>query len=202
MNHSTIIALSLASLSLMACFSGPTPQAPNQGVVPGKAKKPAVAAQKETLLSPDETAKIGDIRISIIGGSVGKITSRSSFNRESTTKDDFFQIKIRVENLSETKLLDYQPWSGVDRLSLDENPRVTDEHGNRYDVYRGRLGNKSDGFVGHVKRVDPGQSVDDTFAFEKPVDRAKEFTVRFTGRNVGNSSANATYKIPRAFFEQ
>lgn len=201
--HRVVIALSIISCGLMGCFLVESPQKPNQGAVKGKAKKVPVAAERLVFLSPGDTATIGKVRLSILGGSVGKITSQGSFRDEYTTKEDFFQLRISIENLSETKILNYHPWSGGDiSFGLEDRPEVTDEHGNRYTRYTGGLSSrKTAGFVGRTTRVDPGKSIDDTFAFERPVDRATMFTVKFTGSNVGDSSANATYKIPRSFFE-
>lgn len=196
MNRLTFVSLALVAVNLMACCCGV--QLPNKGVVAKPGEKPKEAVKD--FLSPSESATIGEVRIDVLSGSVGKISSTTG-RLTYDTKNEYFQVRLRITNLSDTKLLNYDPWCGSG-IQFAGIPTVTDEHGNTYGAYREPFSARAAGFLGHLTRVDPGKSVDDTFAFERPVERATEFTIRLPGQAVGAPSANVTYRFPRAFFEK
>jgi hypothetical protein len=115
-----------------------------------------------------ESVTIGDVRVTCLEAGVSRVKLQDPINGgETDDEDESFWVWLRIDNLSETKILRYTSWGNRSGTSL------TDEHGNKYRSRRDALTMP----VGAVSSADvrPSQSATDALLFEKPVDAAQRF---------------------------
>lgn len=155
-------------------------------------------------LTHDKDAVLGDAKITITGGDFGVIKYAYQSGRNATfgfTQKKTANIRVRISNTSTTKIIEYVPWHSLDHFG---SPQVKDEHGNRCDSWRSYSQLTSGHGVSPYCKINPGESVDDTFAFTYPLPISSEFFISLSGYAVGFHSvlddSAVHFKIPRSFF--
>jgi len=139
-----------------------------------------------------EVAQVGDVRVKIESVRLGQAPLISIVSgKTELTEDTHLQIEISVENTSDTRKIDYQPWDNG-----GEVPRVADEFDNRYKPIE--FGSTQP--VGHKHESSalyPGKSLTDVFVFEEPVDQAKTLRLTIPARLFGGDGY-VRFEIPRS----
>jgi hypothetical protein len=208
MSRSTVILFTVIAAQLVACCCFPAQQqpAPNKNVVvetarPDVRTEPPIA-ETPKFLTHDQAANLGNIRVQLVSGGMGKLKYVSDRGTSYMSKDDRFWVKLRITNTSETKLDNYHPWSGRDFSLTNDRASIVDEFGNRYfNIHSPSIGTSGvDGQLRRITRLDPGASIDDLIAFDRPIEKSNEFTFDLPGENIGNRGSRIVYKLPRSFF--
>lgn len=159
----------------------------------GEAAKGSV--EKVEWIPHTKAAKQGDIRVSITSAKIGKVKYRGLFNssdEEPLKSDDNFAIvRLKIENLSKTKKVDFRGWY-YDSFS-ELHARLTDEHGNTYDP------GSHDHVIGQHKyeALHPGKSFEDLVYFQVPVDAAKTLRLTLPARAF-EGEGSLRFEIPKS----
>ena len=126
--------------------------------------------------SPDwnaatKRAELDGIGVEVISVSVGKVSATGLFDSKSTSKDSLLKICLKIENLTDSKKVEYESWSEFSSFS-DSNVALEDDVGNAYRRVSFGLGDRVDGQLGN-ESIYPSKSVSDVLVFEPPVEKAK-----------------------------
>lgn len=128
---------------------------------------------EDSAVLPGDWSTVGDCRIGIFEVKVGKpIVIGGLRAKESEWNEPLLQIFFKVENLSQTKKLEYMPPRR--RPFGDEEVKLVDEHGNKY-RYRSFEGDPhlKDG-IRFIHTLNPGDKpIEDLVCFQVPVNAAK-----------------------------
>jgi hypothetical protein len=99
------------------------------------------------------------------------------------SKKDYLLVKLTIENLSDSKKLDYKTWGGSASAfvagSPDDGNRkaiITDDLGNTYKRLNLGLNFRLIGQLS-AESIFPGKSVTDLLVYERPVDKATHVNV-------------------------
>lgn len=152
-------------------------------------------------LRPGTDAILGDAKIAILGGDFGAI-KYAYRNRDGLTfghtQKKTANVRIRVTNLSKTKIIEYDTWHWRNAFT---DPNVIDEHGNRCDYWIAESLDAPGYGVSPQCKINPGESVDDTVAFEPALPISTEFFVELPGRSVGAPFEQSAYfRFSKTFF--
>jgi hypothetical protein len=208
-----VLVLSLVALS--ACLLGCGGMKPRSD----KPQGPSLETQPEPVTTPTKDAKAEDkkpdastlpvdlskqmvvldpIRIHLVRTHVGKVPLKT-IGGTGESKDDLFQVTLRIENTHQTRKLDYHGWS-TEGPWLSDSGTLADEHGNHYKRITFGFGNKVAGQV-YSESIYPGESITDVLVFERPVDAAKRLTLTLPASNFGGKG-KVRVLVPRAFSRQ
>lgn len=142
-----------------------------------------------------EKAKIGDVVVEVLSVKVGEVPLMAR-NQRTASKDVFTKIVVRVTNHSQVKRIQATTWSYRD--IFDPLIEATDEFGNKHRLVQFEPGLSVIGQQERVFNIDPGESVEDTLVFEKPIKAAKELRLTLPGKSVDQpQDFRLSVKIPR-----
>ncbi|MDB5340884.1 MAG: hypothetical protein JWN70_6503 [Planctomycetaceae bacterium] len=112
----------------------------------------------------------GKVEVRYITGRIGKVLFASGKSQQRSEKD-LLQIQIWIENLSDSKKLEYKGW-GDDNLSSAKKARLKDDLGNTYKQVTFGLMHRP---VGQKAKESlyPGSAIQDILVFELPVEKAQ-----------------------------
>lgn len=173
--------------ALVGCFlaCAGVPDASKPSTESGFSKQGARDAVRPSNIG--EPFRIGSHQITVTSASLGRARLRTSSGTEYDYPEIDLVLKIKVENLSTTKKLDYHRW----RLSFLGDTQATDEHGN---VYRMQYHDDIRGGNGFAT-MHPGDSpVEDIIFFQRPVTVAAKVIVRLAAR--GDETGQYLFEIP------
>jgi hypothetical protein len=174
------------------------PQQPQQQAVKKdegpKAEQPKPTPKQETLPDLSKVGiKQGDVTVTVLSASIGKVNLRSFSSGQS--KEDLFQVAVRITNNHKTRRLDYHGWA---QTFGSDNASLQDEHGNRYKLIDFGLATRIEGGVGSAT-INPGESVTDVLVFEKPLAVATQLTLRLPLAAVQDQSGEIRGTVPKDF---
>lgn len=107
-------------------------------------------------------------------------------------------IEVMVGNPSETKKLEFRPWS---KSLVGDSTRLTDNFKNSYKA-RGPEGLSAlSGVQQGVESINPNTTVTDTLSFELPVDKMKYLHLELPTENFGGKG-KIYFEIPRSMIKQ
>lgn len=142
-----------------------------------------------------EIAKVGAVVVEVLSVKVGEIPLMAR-NQRTASKDVFTKVVVRITNNSQTKRIQATTWSYRD--VFDPLIEATDEFGNKHRLVQFEFGLSVIGQQERTFNIDPGESVEDTLVFEKPVNAAKEFRLTLPGKSVDQpQDFNLAAKIDR-----
>jgi hypothetical protein len=202
----TFAALAATGL-LLACGAGGTaPQAKpvpfNEAETPKEAgvKQGDKEKSKPEKEKPSDLTKVGlrsgDVGVSLVSTSIGKVAVQD-FGK-GLSKEEHFQVVVKITNHHKTKRLDYRGWA--ESFSFNKaNARLTDEHGNSYKLIHFGIGSRIDGQVHQTATIDPGSSITDRLVFEKPLDISEELTISLPLGAIQGQSGEVRGLLPRDF---
>ncbi len=112
----------------------------------------------------------GKVEVRYITGRTGKVLFASGKSQQRSDKN-LLQIQIWIENLSDSKKLEYKGW-GDDNLSGSKKATLKDDLGNVYKQVTFGLMHRP---VGQKSKESlyPGSSIQDILVFELPVEKAQ-----------------------------
>lgn len=150
---------------------------------------PPIIAEQEWLNAGAYNAQLGEVRIRVANVRIDFI-ELADFGRPSKSAEKLLRIELLIENLSDSKKLDYRGWHGNAFLA---DASLTDNFKNRY---------RATGFgvtkiVGQIRSesVYPGKSLSDVLVFEAPVDKAEFLRLELDGANIGETG-KIRFEIP------
>lgn len=110
-------------------------------------------------------------------------------------------VKIRVRNLSKTRIVDYKTWSPTSATSsLDTNSgTLSDTFGNNYKALVRNTDRWVDGQV-PAKELQPGDEVGDVLVFSRPVRNVEKLRLRLPMSRIGKSG-DVLIEIPAAMIQ-
>jgi hypothetical protein len=182
------VGLSVLTMTALAhMFDGLTGK--NAAVAPREtAADPEPGAGAAPVIRPDgmptvgNSARSGDVRVTLLAVRFGRVRYGLRFRDDMHDSDeDMLWARVRVENLSATKIVNYSTWreAGLFR----NNTALKDEHGNSY-AAAGWGEFRVDGGTNFAELY-PGKSAEDVLVFKRPVDAARNFTLSLDGGKVG-----------------
>ncbi|WP_417396889.1 DUF5067 domain-containing protein [Gimesia chilikensis] len=147
------------------------------GAAPARMDQPKKPADKWAGKGLTET--VGDVTVEIMGTDINHIQFKGITDREAgTSEEEFLLVKLKITNNSDVKKYSYSPWKSG---RFGNDPLLTDEHGNTY-VARDPTFQTIVGSVKY-KELYPGESVEDLYAFERPVGKASKFKMNLYSRD-------------------
>ncbi len=145
-----------------------------------------------------EVIDLAGVKFQLLGGEVSEIKyKRRDFRLneiEALTREKYFQIRFRVTNATESKIIKVTPWYGT------SSARLRDEFGNNYRCFDPSSDQHS--AFPYVPRLDPSKSVESLVAFEIPLEKSKEFILELPAAYIDRPDDAIAYKLPRSFFEK
>jgi hypothetical protein len=141
----------------------------------------------------------GDVRVAITSVSLGKVEV-SSFGGKSESEEELLAIRLRVENLSETRKVEYSGW-GDSSGFLDTHvrpSRITSAIHTPASVFA--FASRVEGQVSSAS-IHPGKSVEDVVVFEEPVARAEYLRLELPAAAV-RGTGKLRFQIPKEMIER
>jgi hypothetical protein len=204
-----------AATSIMACCSNvaPVPPAPPQkndtvqsppqknaaaqarssGNEPGEKtqakeeEKRPTPAEEVWAIAGKEPARIGDIEVRVISIEADFMRGKDAFG-DITSKEKVLVIRIEIDNLSDTKKIDYLGWVR-DRLLVDR-ATLKDDLGNIYrPVSFGGFGIRIEGQHPDGGSIYPSKSISDVLMFELPVEKANVLKLELPAEHLHEKGA-------------
>lgn len=162
---------------------GPAVIAPTDN--PAAAQPPARPEPKPGPTAPDyaavnETATLGVARVRLAEAGIGKVPVET-LGRRILTDDDYLYLIIQVENLSDTKKLDFKSWN-QDFAIRGDVAGLTDNLGNRYKRVGFGITTKIVGQSSETS-IYPKTAIVDVVVFELPVAKASTLFLELPGQN-------------------
>ncbi len=124
----------------------------------------------------DAPVRQGDVQVRIKSVKVEQVPLKDSFGGGGArSKDRLLMVQVEISNLSDTKKIDYDGWSGGP-VSFGSRVRIMDNFDNRYKLVSFGFGSD---VIGAVQResVYPGRSVEDMIVFEEPIEKVEHLTL-------------------------
>lgn len=141
----------------------------------------AVAAiSKSSHLSASETATVENIRVTVTHCDIRKPALINDFGDESQAENELLCVRLKIENLSQTKKAEYVGWNS--REQFLNGAVLTDEHDNHYRVCTFGIYRPSEGKLN--ESIYPGKSVTDVLVFQQPVAAATKLTLKLIGSRI------------------
>ncbi len=143
---------------------------------------PTVSPEQPTMAMPKGRKANAHLRIGIGRPCIGPVQIRDAIRGTlSDSAEDYLAIPVTVFNKSDVRKLEYQ---GSASNIFITHATVTDDLGNKYRAIDFGLIDK---VAGQQKDVSlyPGESAADLYVFERPVDKAKNLTLRIDGQALG-----------------
>lgn len=145
-----------------------------------------------------KAATVGNFKVRIAKFRIGRFQV-SGMGSEQLSKEPLFSVQIFVENLSETKKVEYRvprvfsPGSGECSL--------TDNFGNDYRAHLPGGFDRISGQITIAEDIYPGHAISDRLIFDRPVDKADYLDLSFPGERFGEPST-VVFRIPVAKIER
>lgn len=134
-------------------------------------KDPPLSRKHDEWVDAGNTVKLGDVRVSITSAVIDYV-SFHDFGRKKTSRDKLLMIRLKIENMSETRKLEHKGWSSQGGIFEANLPTLTGNFDNLYRLVHFGLGSVVEGqAVGET--IYPGKVVEDVAVYEVPVDQAK-----------------------------
>jgi predicted Zn finger-like uncharacterized protein len=129
-------------------------------------------AKQEWINAQDHTAVQGDVRVGITSAVVDFVQLNDITGR-ANSKERLLILRVRLENQSDTRKVEYQGWGHTTLFDLKEKtPVLKDNFGNAHHRARWQLGVTVPGQV-VAKSIRPKETLDDVLIFDRPVDKAE-----------------------------
>jgi HEAT repeat protein len=142
-------------------------------------------AKETEYVEAGKPGRLGDVRVTVNGAAVDYVTGMDK-GAEFKSQEKLLAIKLRLDNVSETRKIEYVGWGGAVAAPGDELPRLTDEHGKGYRLVTFGGDRRVGGQVRSVS-VGPRGTVNDILVFDAPADDAKVLKLDLSGRNFGGT---------------
>lgn len=145
-------------------------------------------------------ASDGTVEVHYVTGRIGKVTFVSN-NSQTVSDKDLLQIKISIENKSDSSKLQYKGWGG-DSLTTGHKAVLKDDLGNIYKPVTFGLLHRPAGQKAN-ESLYPGTILDDVLVFEVPVAKANMMHLMLPRRNYTtdlNGPTDLELAIPAATF--
>ena len=192
-------------------------QAANQKVVNPKQgdEVPAVAGQQENPKPEKErpapkakddwadagnAVQQGEIRVQVESVKVDFVTLRGIGRDEGQSKDKLLQVNLKIENLGDSKKVEYRGWSARDFDFGETAGTVHDDLDNSYKRIGFGFANKVVGQI-HSESIYPGKSVTDVLVFEEPIEKANFLKLELPATAFGGTG-RLRIKIPMKMVER
>jgi len=139
---------------------------------------------EKTWATVGQSAQIEHIRVSLNRAAIERVPLKDRIgNRSSKSDGEYVHLKVRVENLSDARKVNYTSWATEFSFGSDLGS-LLDEYGNRY---------KRVGFGLGTDPVDratsesiyPGKDTTDVLVFELPIEKATRLSLELPGGNCG-----------------
>ena len=164
------------------------------GMAPAAANKPADRAKPvasevpvQWLTPGKQGGRKGDVRLSVTSAKIERLVTAGLDGERVPFGDPQLIVRIRVENLSPTRKLDYH--------SAREHATLADEHGNDYLGRTAALLDDTGGIT--YAAIYPGKFADDLLVFEPPVERAQRLRLTLPFACAGETGVTG-FEIPTA----
>ena len=196
MNRVNLCLLSAISFCFIACAGGgsnvkePTPQTDSEVKQNQKSDaKPTVAkpsvGNSAKWFDPNTPLTLGDGRVKLLKGFIGKVPLEH-LGRASQSASELLSFSFEVTNLSDTRKMNYQPWSGK-LFQVDRNfATLKDNFGNNYKRIDFGIGSHPTDAIEHNESLYPGKSLNDLLVFEVPIDNAEWLDLELPAKNFGS----------------
>ena len=161
----------------------PSPKKPTRPSHPVAEKSAPNESKEETWASAQNAIRQANIEIRITQVLVGKIPLRAGFDdSETQSKDKLLKVVLELHNLSKSKKIEYQSWSGRDLSFNRDYATLKDNFGNNYKRINFGFGTK---VIGQTKSdsIYPGIKIQDVLVFETPVDTVKYLNLELPAKN-------------------
>src|SRR5262249_22010796 len=112
------------------------------------------------------------------------------------SKDKLLLIRLRIENVSQTRKVEYLGWGAGSRIFDGHAPKLKDNFGNTYRRIDFGLATHVRGQVSS-ESIHPGKGVDDVIVFEAPINRVQFLRLELPASAVGEPG-KLRFQIPRA----
>jgi len=132
--------------------------------------KPAPAA-KDDWADAGNAVEQGEIRVRVDSAKVDFVTLRGIGRDEGQSKDKLLQVSLTIENLGDSKKVEYHGWAGRDFDIGNTAGHLHDDLDNSYKRIGFGFANKVVGQI-QSESLYPGKSVTDLLVFEEPIEKA------------------------------
>jgi HEAT repeat protein len=171
-----------------------------ESVAEGTAKEDGATDRKSSARELDfvdfgQKARAGDGRVSLTAAAVDFLTGTEG-GRDFKSKEKLLAIKVRIENSSDSRRLEYTGWGTAEPPSGGEGPRLTDENGTSYQLVLFSSGQRVAGQV-LKDSIGPRRTLSDLLVFDAPADEAAMLKLELPARNFGGSG-KLGFKLPRS----
>ena len=156
-------------------------------------KKPA--PQETKFVDLGKPAFAGGVRITITSATIEFVAGTAGDNRFKS-EDKLLAIKVRIENNSGEKKVDYIGWGGAVPVPITKTPRLTDDAGNTYKLVTFTGERHADGQI-RTKAIEPHRGIHDLLVFEPPADEADMLKLELPARNFGGTG-KIGFQVPRS----
>jgi ribosomal protein S27E len=161
--------------------------------------------QKERPAPKDEWADAGnavqqgDIRVRVESAKVDFVALKGIGRDEGQSKDKLLQITVRIENLGDSKKVEYRGWAGHDFDIGRSAGNIDDDLGNSYKRIGFGFANKVLGQI-QSESIYPGKSITDVLVFEEPIQKAKFLKLELPA-SAFDGTGSLRIKIPMDMIE-
>jgi hypothetical protein len=170
--------------------------APSVGAVP--AQPPSGAMAEEWVDASRSLAQQGDVRVCVKGVQVAFVKGKEF--REFTSEQKHLLIYLGIQNVGNTRKVDYTGWGAADGFLRESMPSLTDNFGNTYKRIRFGLGSRIDGQI-LSESIYPQKILDDLLVFETPLDNVQHLRLELPARNF-EGTGKLQFQIPVAMIRR
>ncbi|MGH8246416.1 MAG: hypothetical protein ACREUU_08280 [Gammaproteobacteria bacterium] len=139
----------------------------------------------------DQPLAVADVVVRIVEVNLNRVPL-TNLGRESASEDPLLWLRVRVENQSSTKKIEFARWNTV--TAFNEIATLEDDLGNHYKRVNFGFGSRVAGLE-HRDSIYPGKSADAVLVFEVPIDAAKTLRLKMPAEAVGGQG-EFRFEIP------
>ena len=153
----------------------------------GGTEKSAGARETE-FVDAGKSVRLGDVRVSVSSPAIDFVTGTEG-NANFRSADKLFAIKVRLENVSDTRKVDYSGW-GAD-ANGDDLPHLTDDQGNAYKLVTFGGERRVAGQV-RSEAIGPKKTVNDLIVFDAPAAGIQTLKLELSGATSAEREGSAS----------
>ena len=167
----------------------------------GNARSPKESPEpKDEWADAGSAVQQGEIRVRVESARVDFVALEGFGRSAGQSQDKLLQITVRIENLGDSKKVEYRGWAGRDFDIGGSAATIHDDLSNSYKRIGFGFANKVVGQT-QSESIYPGKSITDVLVFEVPIQKAKFLKLELPA-SAFEGTGSLRIKIPMDMIEQ